>query len=45
MSPVTVRQYIREGKLFAGNPGRSRYVPADEIVRSIHNEAYEKKQP
>ena len=43
LSPVTVRQYIREGKLFARKLGRNWYVPADAIARFIYNETHEEK--
>ena len=43
MSPVTVRQYIREGKIFARKFGRRWYVPADAIARYIYNESHEDK--
>lgn len=43
LSPVTVRQYIREGKLFARKLGRGRYIPADAIARFIYNETHEQK--
>ena len=43
LSPVTIRQYIREGKIFARKLGRRWYVPADAVARYIYNELHEDK--
>ena len=39
LSPITVRRYIREGKIFARRVGRERKwrIPADAIARFIYN--------
>lgn len=43
LSPITVRQYIREGRIFARRFGRRWYVPADAIARYIYNESHKEK--
>jgi len=43
LSPITVRQYIREGKIFARRVGRKWRIPADAIARFIYNETHEQK--
>jgi len=43
LSPVTIRQYIREGKIFARKFGRRWYIPADAVARYIYNELHEEK--
>lgn len=43
LSPITVREYTREGKIFARKLGRKWLIPVDAVARYIYNASHEQK--